>query len=429
MTYPEALDYLSKLNQFGFQPGLETTEKLAAAVGNPHRRLRFIHVAGTNGKGSTCAFLANIYRKAGLKVGLYTSPHLVRFGERIQVNGMEIPDNALAGLIGQLAEKVAAMAPPLQPTFFEFTTVLALQWYDLQGCDVIIWETGLGGRLDSTNIVEPLASVITQIGLDHQKVLGATLPAIAYEKAGIIKPGVPILTAADAYDARAVIEYRAKELDAPYIYVDEPATSRIAYAVGLRGQHQRRNAALAATTARLLRPILPVSDDQIRAGLETVTWPGRLQTVRRGNQTILLDGAHNLDGVRSLITELNTSYVGQRPTMIVGMLADKEWRTMVQELVPNCSRLLATPVGSSRTVGAEEIRGIALATGLGRPARTVGSVAEALRMTQSEPFVVITGSLYLIGEAMVALGLRSTVGVAEQSLNDWTKAGCDSASR
>ena len=206
MTLTEALNFLQSLQLFGFQPGLETTRRLAAAVGHPEKNLRFIHVAGTNGKGSTCAFLEQIYRGAGYRTGLYTSPHLVHFGERIQIDRQHLPDDVLARLVTTLCDSMPA---DLSPTFFEFTTVMALLWFAQERVDLVIWETGLGGRLDATNIVNPLASLITNIGLDHKNVLGTTLGQIAFEKAGIIKPSIPVLTSDTAPDAFAIIEYRA----------------------------------------------------------------------------------------------------------------------------------------------------------------------------------------------------------------------------
>src|SRR5438045_1163011 len=191
MNYAEAIQFLYALQMFGTKFGLENTFKLAALAGNPHRRLRFIHVAGTNGKGSTCAMLESIYRAAGLRVGLFTSPHLVSFAERIQINRRLIPEEAVVRQVSELQLFLKQFSPEEHPTFFEVVTVMALRYFTQQNCDLVIWETGLGGRLDATNIVSPLLSVITNIQYDHQTYLGETLASIASEKAGIIKPGVP----------------------------------------------------------------------------------------------------------------------------------------------------------------------------------------------------------------------------------------------
>ena len=402
MTPAEALAYLHQLSQFGFQPGLDSTRRLAAAVGNPQDRLRFIHVAGTNGKGSTCAFLESMYRVAGFRTGLYTSPHLVRFGERIQVGRHPLPEETLARLVSELRQQMPA---DLTPTFFEFTTVVALMAFAEAAVDVVLWETGLGGRLDATNIVTPLASVITSIGLDHMQVLGGTVGEIAAEKAGIIKPGVPILTSVDRADALAVIQYRARELDSHCVVVDAAAVSRMTWPVSLLGPHQRVNATLAVVTVRLLRAFLPVSDEHLVHGLANTRWAGRMQVFQRGEQTWLLDGAHNADGVAAFRRALTQHYPERHPVMVLGMLRDKAWREMATHLAPAASRLVIAPVSSPRTVQADELRQALQEARCGRAVRACASVDEALRAVAREPFVAVTGSLYFIGEVLEQLGL------------------------
>ena len=221
MTYAEAIQFLYDLRLFGAKFGLENTLKLAALAGNPQNRLRFIHVAGTNGKGSTCAMLESIYRAAGLRTGLFTSPHLVSFRERIQVNRQLISEADVVRLVEELQPWLKKFPADHHPTFFEVVTVMALKFFAEQKCDLVIWETGLGGRLDATNIVKPLASVITNIQFDHQQWLGDTLEKIATEKAGVIKPGVPVITTADEPEALAVIEKTAREKNAPLIKVGQ----------------------------------------------------------------------------------------------------------------------------------------------------------------------------------------------------------------
>src|SRR5438105_5570804 len=237
MTYPDAIQFLYDLRLFGLKLGLENTFKLAALAGNPQNKLRFIHVAGTNGKGSTCAMLESVYRAAGLRVGLFTSPHLVSFRERIQVNRELISEADVVRLVAELREQCETGFQPVStvkspgpeqgdrrdgcPTFFEVVTVMALRYFAEQKCDLVIWETGMGGRLDATNIVTPLASVITNVQLDHQQWLGHTRAEIAAEKAGIIKPGVPVVTAADAPEAMEVIEHTARQRRAPLTKVGQ----------------------------------------------------------------------------------------------------------------------------------------------------------------------------------------------------------------
>jgi dihydrofolate synthase/folylpolyglutamate synthase len=420
VTPAEALAYLHQLAQFGFQPGLESTRRLAASVGDPQDRLRFVHVAGTNGKGSTCAFLECAYRAAGFRTGLYTSPHLVHFGERIQIDRVRVADDTLARLVSELRRH---MPPDLQPTFFEFTTVIALMAFVEAGVDVVVWETGLGGRLDATNIVTPLASVITSIGLDHQQVLGDTIDRIAAEKAGIIKPGVPVVTSVDRTDALAVIQYRARELDAHCVVVDAAAVGRMTLPVSLLGPHQRVNATTAVVTVRLLRAFLPVSDEQLARGLAETRWAGRMQVIEREGQVWLLDGAHNADGVAAFRRALAEHFPGRHPAMVLGILRDKAWREMAAHLAPAASRLVVAPVSSPRTVPPEELRRALLEAGCGRAVRACQSVAEALRAVAREPFVAVTGSLYFIGEALEQLDAPTSPGAGtpgHRPLNDWT---------
>lgn len=416
VTYEEALAFLHSLKQFGFQPGLENTLRLAAAAGDPQKRLRFIHVAGTNGKGSTCAMLESVYRTAGLKTGLYTSPHLVRFGERIQVDRRPLPEAGLARLVMTLRSR---MPDGLEPTFFEFTTVVALMWFAEQSVDVVVWETGLGGRLDSTNIVTPLASLITNIGMDHMHVLGGTLGKIAAEKAGIIKPGVPVLTSADSAEALSVIEFKAREMDAPLIQIGAPALMAMKYPLSLPGPHQRINAALAAATVRLLRPVFPVSDEQLARGLATTVWAGRMQVLKRGGRTLVLDGAHNRDGIAALKRSLAGDFEGAHPTLLVGMLRDKQWREMARELAPLALRIVTAPVSSPRTVTPSELREAFQKSGVARAVKPCESIEEALKSVAPDPFVLVTGSLYFIGEVMERLGIEPGGGGDERSLNEW----------
>src|SRR5580692_11299543 len=246
-AYAEAIQFLYGLQIFGANFGLEKTLKLAALAGNPQEKLRFIHVAGTNGKGSTCAMLESIYRAAGLRVGLFTSPHLVSFRERIQVNRQLIPENELVRLVEEIQPLLKQFPADNHLTLFEVVTVMALKFFAEQKCDLVIWETGLGGRLDATNIVTPLASVITNIALDHQQWLGDTLEKIAAEKAGIIKPGIPVITAAEP-PALGVIEAVARAENAPLTKIKPvailPRQSDLIASLPLAGDHQKLNAAL-----------------------------------------------------------------------------------------------------------------------------------------------------------------------------------------
>ena len=420
MTYPETIQLLYSLRLFGAKFGLENTFNLAALAGSPQEKLRFIHVAGTNGKGSTCAMLESIYRAAGLRVGLFTSPHLVSFRERIQVNRQLISETGVVELVTALQPLLKEFPTDHHPTFFEVVAVMALQYFAAQKCDLVIWETGLGGRLDATNIVTPLASVITNIAFDHQQWLGDTLAKIAAEKAGIIKPGIPALTATDAPEALQVIEHVAREKTAPLTRVDPIRALTTTRHASLLGDHQKLNAALALATVQVLQHQIPVSEAAIHAGLATVSWPGRLQLLELPDgRKILLDGAHNAAGAKALRAALEKDYVNTHAVFIFGALADKKWEEICQILAPVAARVITVPVGSERTASAAEL---AAAFKAARPelnTSTAANLPEALIACKNAPFVVITGSLYLVGEALEHLGF-SPASTSERGLNEWT---------
>lgn len=418
MTYSEAIQYLYSLQMFGAKFGLENTFKLAELAGNPQNKLRFIHVAGTNGKGSTCAMLESIYRGAGLRTGMFTSPHLVSFRERIQVNRQLIPE---ADIIRFVAELRAAKGD-MEVTLFEFAAVMALKYFAEEKCDLVIWETGLGGRLDATNIVTPLASVITNIAFDHQQYLGDTLAKIAAEKAGIIKTGVPVITAAEEPSARAVIDLTAQQKRAPLRHVNQGSVARLQFSSALLGEHQKLNAALALATVQVLQPQITVTEAQIRAGLANVQWPGRLQLLQRpGGQRILLDGAHNLAGAETLRAALQRDFAGPPPVLIFGALADKQWGDICQVLAPLAKTIFTVPVASPRTADPAGLVSTFRTANPGATVTSQASLAEALQANRNEPFILITGSLYLVGEALELLE-AAPADAAGRSLNEWAKA-------
>ena len=442
MTYAEAIDFLYGLRLFGSKLGLQNTLKLAELCGNPQQHLRFIHVAGTNGKGSCCAMLESIYRHAGFRTGLFTSPHLVSFTERIQVDRHPIAEADVASHVAEMRElilEVNGTAEPsawsFQPTFFEFVTVLALRYFALQigsartpspGGEesIVIWETGLGGRLDATNIVTPLASVITNIQYDHQKWLGESREDIAREKAGIIKPGRPVITAATAPEALAVIRAVAHEKSAPLAEVDDeslkdPFIGQVH--LSLPGKHQRWNAATALAVVRALERDLPVSHLQIIEGLETMAWPGRQQIVDRGGTRYLLDGAHNPDGVATLVESLQEDFAPSDITLILGLFEDKDWRTMCRLLVPQANRVYLVPIASERSAQPEMVREFCRSLPGAPEVSPFPSLAAALAQSTGCPFVVIAGSLHLVGEAMEQIGLAPDI-PSERQLNEWDAA-------
>jgi len=424
MLYPETIQFLYGLRLFGAKFGLENTLQLAALAGQPQEKLRFIHVAGTNGKGSTCAMLESIYRQAGLRVGLFTSPHLVSFRERIQVNRRWIGEDEVVRLVGELQPLLKQFPDGHHPTFFEVVTVMALKFFTEQNCDLVIWETGLGGRLDATNIVAPLASVITNIQFDHQQWLGDTLEKIAAEKAGIIKPGVPVITATDEPEALAVIQKMAREKNAPLIKVAQASRLPAAgtAALPLLGEHQKTNAALALATVEVLQKQIPVTAEAIRAGLQNVDWPGRLQLVTLpDNRRILLDGAHNVAGVKALCDALEKNFPAGKRTLVLGVLQDKDWRHICEMLAPLAARIFTVPVPSERGTPPGELAIACRAVNSSAEISTGSSLREVLGKIARDDFVVITGSLYLVGEALELLGL-SPASRGERDLNEWTAA-------
>jgi dihydrofolate synthase/folylpolyglutamate synthase len=446
VTYPEAIQFLYGLRLFGAKFGLENTFKLAALAGDPQDKLRFIHVAGTNGKGSTCAMLESIYRASGLRVGLFTSPHLVFFRERVQVNRQLISEAEVVRLVEELKPLLKQFPADHHPTFFEVVTVMALKYFAGQKCDLVIWETGLGGRLDSTNIVTPLASVITNIAFDHQQWLGDTLEKIAFEKAGIIKPGISVVTATDELEALAVIEKVAREKNAPLLKINSWEGRRAAVPnqnqfgsptrrpsqvenLPLIGEHQQINASLALATVELLQRQIPVTDGKIRAGLSGVNWPGRLQLIQRPDgQKILLDGAHNVAGAKVLHEALEKNFPTAKRALILGILQDKDWQHICEALAPLAAQIFTVPVASERAADANELAGACRAAN--PPAETLAcaSLAEALKKSANEGFVVITGSLYLVGEALELLGL-SPAAESERGLNEWSVAAQPASAR
>jgi dihydrofolate synthase/folylpolyglutamate synthase len=418
MTYRDAIDFLFSLQMFGTTFGLEAVQRLAERAGSPQKELRFIHVAGTNGKGSTCAMLDSIYRAAGWRVGLYTSPHLVSFRERIQVNRELIPEKDVAQLVFEAKQWLGDYSRESHPTFFEVVTVMALRYFAEQKCDVVIWETGLGGRLDATNIVTPLASVITNVQFDHEKWLGDTLEKIAAEKAGIIKPGVPVITAAEAPEALKVIRETAARLNAPLHVIGEQSSTTRSFLPGLRGAHQRINAALAVRTVEVVRSALPFNNSAIERGLASVPWPGRFQVLERGPQTLVLDGAHNPAGAGALAETLRAEFANRPLTLVLGVLEDKNWETVCRTLAPLGARIIVTPVSSRRTANPEMLVKACREAQPRGAISAVSSLTEALNLTRRDEIVVITGSLYLVGEAMELLGLGHAA--HERALNEWT---------
>ncbi len=423
MTYGEALEYLEGLGRFGLRPGLEAVTHLAERAGHPESRLAFLHVAGTNGKGSTCAFLESLCREAGLRVGLHTSPHLLTFRERIQVDRVPIPESAVAEWVGEARGWLVDGSPGTEshshPTFFEMVTVLALAWFERERCDVVIWETGLGGRLDATNLVTPKVAAVTNIGWDHMEWLGRTLPEIAREKAGIFKPGVPAVTTERDPAIVEVLRDTADRVGAPFRQVgpDDPAWEVLRGArLPLPGEHQRWNAALALAIIEAAGWRSRFEKEALIRGLKAARWPGRFQVVLHEGRTLVLDGAHNAPGFEALAAAMAEVFPGRRFGLLVGMLADKEPGLAGAALARGASRVVLVPVASNRGGDPAALAG-AFQRFDGPPGVSVApTVAEGLDRLAGEDLVLVAGSLYLIGETLELLGGGSG---NERSLNDW----------
>ncbi len=388
--FQEELGWLYSTQLFGIKLGLENVRRLLEALGLPDAGARVLHVAGTNGKGSTCAFLDSLCRAGGWRTGLFTSPHLVSFTERIRVDGVPIPEEEAAVRIRSLRERVAGWENP--PTFFELTLALALDWFRACGVQIIVLETGMGGRLDATNAVPSAVSVITPVDYDHMQWLGDTLEKIAAEKAGIIKPGVPVISAPQAPEAAAVIAATALEKNAPLTVVEYPLDG---WELGLSGPHQRWNAALAlaALQAAQLVPFKAA----LREALRDARWPGRFQRVGGA----VIDGAHNPHGARALVEAWREAFGGAKTTVIFGAVALKNHAAILDILEPLAGRWIFTTVRSPRAVPAAELAAA-------RPGATVtADLGEALALVQGAgdaavPYLVC-GSLYLAGEAISLL--------------------------
>ncbi len=425
MNFTESFNYLLSLGHetLVMKLGLKTIAELCAALGNPQLQYRVVHIAGTNGKGSTAAMTEAIALEAGHRVGLYTSPHLVSITERIRVNGQEISPEEFARLATQVraaAEKlVETQQLPALPTYFEQVTAIGFLYFAEQKIDLAILEVGLGGRLDATNICVPTLCAITPVSLDHQEYLGEQLASIAAEKAGILKPDVPVVVAPQAAEAMSVIVARANEIKAPVIVVEEnravvdeastgmfhfqyqTQTADYSVQLNLRGEHQIINARTAIHLAEALRQQgLCLSKAAIEAGLQKVNWVGRLEIIQIGGNQILLDGAHNLAGAKTLQDFLR-AYESKIPiTMIFGAMRDKAIAGMAEMLFPFASTLIATRINNPRSASPLVIADAA--TQLGVPSIQCESVAaayqEAVSRTSPNGLICVCGSLYLVGE-------------------------------
>ncbi|MEN8142010.1 MAG: folylpolyglutamate synthase/dihydrofolate synthase family protein [Thermodesulfobacteriota bacterium] len=435
MDYKEAWSFLDELQFFKIKLGLESMTAFLDNVGKPHERLQFIHVGGTNGKGSVAVNLLTILAAGGYKVGLYTSPHLSSVRERFRINNTYISEEEFAAHATAIRDSLGSK----QITYFEFTTALAMLWFAEQDVDLVIMEVGLGGRLDATNVIKPLVSIITNVSMDHEAHLGNSLGDIAYEKAGIVKPGVPVVSGVAADESLQVVEgaclergsllhllgrdfHPEFESSASWTYRNLKGRALRGLNSGLAGNYQVDNCAMAIATLELLEEKgFPVDDDLIRHALADVQWPGRLESfcLREtgleqvtceeldehdldGVRRYLLDGAHNPAGVKSLLEYLGARDDFRDLVMVWANMSDKDYVPSLLRVAPYCRLLILTRPEEERSAPPEELKA-ALPPDLRERAVIAGSVENALetarQMSDSRDLICVSGSLYLVGVA------------------------------
>lgn len=421
MNYSECLDYLDSLGKFGIRLGMERIEGLLRELGNPERKIKTVHVTGTNGKGSVTSMIANIFLAAGLKVGKFTSPHLVRYNERINLDGEDIGDDDFALVISAArvaAESVVKKGVCEQPTQFEVLTAAAFLYFYLQKVDYAVIEVGMGGLWDSTNVIVPVVSVITNVALDHTDRCGGTLERIAMQKAGIIKEKVPLVTAAEGSEALGPIVSLALFKEAPvYLYGKAFRGEEIAssmegqkfllhagavysseYEIKLAGAHQIKNASLAIVAAKLVsKQDERIGEAALHAGVARTRWPGRLELVRRGPD-VILDGAHNPDGAAALRAALDKYYPGKRVRFVFGMMGDKDMRGVIRTLIRAEDEVYAVRADQ----GKRAAEAAELAQLIGANAQPEDDLAlayaRAAASAGTDGVACVCGSLYLVGE-------------------------------
>ena len=420
MNFGEALNWLYGFQKFGVRLGLERIQHLMNELGNPHHDVKIIHVAGTNGKGSVCKLIGSILREGGYTVGLYLSPHLQRFSERMTINNKEISEEGVASLVTTIKPIVDEMIKEENtPTFFEIVTAMAFQYFYDKNVDVAVIEVGLGGRYDATNVANPMITVITNVSLEHERILGKQIKDIAGEKAGIIKKGVPVITAAIG-DAVAVIEKKATENNATVEVIDSKRWKRIhgdmtgqeflikgtltEYRVKtpLLGQYQGENIALAiAAIEKLQMNGMYLTDEAIIDGVAKAVNPGRMEIVGT-EPTILLDGAHNNAGMKMLVKTLKQDFTYEKLILVLGILSDKDIKGMLSMIVPLTDRIIVTASHNKRACKPAELKKLIELAGVKEVVvkeNISDAVDYAKKVAKKQDLICITGSLFTVGEA------------------------------
>lgn len=403
-TYEEVIRQIENTHRFGNLPGVEVMEHVLKQLAGINGKLPFVHIAGTNGKGSVCAFMTEIFRKSGLKAGAFISPHVVVFEERISVNGQVISREDVA----RLGNKLLDTDFGVNLTMFDYCLAMALMYFTEQDCDIMVIETGLGGRLDSTNAIGlPLATVITKIGYDHVAILGDKLEDIAREKAGIIKTGSHVFSEQQEEEAEAVIRDAADKCQVQLTFVTkEEIEAASKYNLSLLGVHQWENAAVAKLAAEYVLEKfinaavtdgnkLKKNEPEIISALRETVWQGRMEILSQ-KPFFMVDGAHNGHGVLALRDSLKTLYPCEKFHMIMAVMADKDYKAMVEELLPYAEDFVAVNMDNSRALQAKDLAEFINSRGV--KADCVDSVEEALKTLRADTKNLAFGSLYFIGE-------------------------------
>ena len=431
MTYQEALDFIHSTHKFSIKLGLDNVSHLLNLMGNPQENLAYIHVAGTNGKGSTSSYLNQMLIAAGYKVGLYTSPFLEVFNERMRINNANIPDTELAEITTFVKKCIDRMlADGLNhPTEFEIVTAIAFEYYSREKVDVVVLEVGMGGRLDSTNVIQnPLVSIITPVDLDHVEYLGDTIGKIAAEKAGIVKPGCSVVIHPQEIEAMKVIEEICRKNGSHFtlapmdeikiLNVSDQGTdfevSGETYHIRMLGEHQTRNATVALTAVKILNQegVLNISKEAVMKGLAEANWPGRMEIMCR-NPLVLIDGAHNLHGAKGLSQAVGKLFKDRDIVAVVGILGDKDVSGILEEMMPLCKTVICTEPDNPRKMSAENLeKQVKAFDENSRESAHVKTFVEpdvkkafekALEIATPDSVVILFGSLYMIGHARTVI--------------------------
>ncbi|MDD9310784.1 bifunctional folylpolyglutamate synthase/dihydrofolate synthase [Cytobacillus firmus] len=426
-AYEEALGWIHSRLRLGMKPGLQRMEWMMEKLGHPERRIKSVHIGGTNGKGSTVTFLRSILQEAGYSVGTFTSPYFENFNERISLNGTPIGDDDLV----QLANDIYPLAVELEqtelggPTEFEIITAMAFQYFGhVRPVDLVLFEVGLGGRYDSTNIIYPVLSIITSIGLDHTAILGDTYEKIAFEKAGIVKPGISVITAVKQEEALAVIQDKAVGLKSPVYQLGNEFTISDHKSLvqgeffslqtvfqdfrdletGMSGKHQTENASLAVMAAELLNKFYSffIEEKHIRAGLKTAFWPGRFEIVSH-DPLVVIDGAHNEEGIDALTAELEKRFGDRSKKIIFAALADKKLDKMISKLDSAADSITFTEFNFPRAASAEDLYNLSKNSRKQFLTDWKEVLETELCESGKNSVLVITGSLYFLSEVKPAL--------------------------